>query len=105
MMVGPVSIAPPRGVRGLWDSLSRNQRLALGGVAALALAMVVAFASMARSPEYGVAFANLPETEAAALVAKLKEAKIPYELAERGTIKVPSNQVQETRLLAAAAGI
>ncbi|MBI3964356.1 MAG: flagellar M-ring protein FliF, partial [Chloroflexi bacterium] len=37
-------------------------------------------------------------------VAKLKDKKIPYEVGERGTIKVPSAQAQEVKLLMAAEG-
>jgi flagellar M-ring protein FliF len=105
MLVGPVDISP-RQARGVWGRLTPPQRLTLLGVAALAVALVVAFLLFGRSPEYAVAFSNLREEDAAALVAKLKEAKIPYELADRGTtIRVPAAQVNEVRLLAAAAGL
>jgi flagellar M-ring protein FliF len=60
---------------------------------------------MSRPAEYQVAFSNLKDEDAAAVVTKLKEAKIPYELAERGTIKVPPAQVQEVKLMVAASGV
>ena len=104
MLVGPVDISP-RQAQGLWGRLTRAQRLTLLGAAALAVALVVAFLLFGRSPEYAVAYSNLREEDAAAIVAKLKEAKIPYELVERGTIRVPANQVNEVPLLVAAAGL
>jgi flagellar M-ring protein FliF len=104
MLVGPIPVSP-QGARGIWARLSRNQRLGLGALVAAAVVLLVVFASLARTPDYGVAFSNLKDEDAAAIVAKLKEAKIPYELAERGTIKVPSGQVQEVRLLMASSGL
>jgi len=88
----------------MWLSLSRNQRYALGGIALAALVVLLGFVTMSRPAEYQAAFSNLKDEDAAAVVAKLKEAKIPYEI-ERGTIKVPTAQVEEVKLLIAAAGI
>src|SRR3712207_4875659 len=101
MLVGPVPVSPA-GARGIWARLSRNQRIGLGALAAATVVLLAVVANMARTPDYGVAFSNLKDEDAAAIVAKLKETKIPYELAERGTIKVPSGQIQEVRLLMAA---
>ena len=89
----------------MWLSLSRNQRLTLGMIAIAAVVVLIGFITMSRPSEYQVAFANLKEEDAAAIVTKLKEAKIPYELAERGTIKVPAAQVQEVKLMIAASGV
>lgn len=94
----------PRNARGMWISLSRNQRLALSGIAVAALVVLIGFVTMSRPSEYRAAFNNLKDEDAAAVVAKLKEAKIPYEL-ERGTVKVPSAQVEEVKLMIAAAGV
>jgi flagellar M-ring protein FliF len=67
--------------------------------------LVVVFASMARKPDYAVAFANLRDEDAGAIVTKLKDGKVPYELGERGTIRVPAGQVEEVRLLVAGQGL
>src|SRR5579883_3277970 len=97
MLVGPVDISP-RQARGMWGRLTRPQRLTLLGVSVLAVALVGAFLVFGRQPEYAVAFSNLREEDAAAIVAKLKEAKVPYELADRGTtIRVPAAQVSSQR--------
>src|SRR5438445_10852115 len=41
----------------------------------------------------------------AAIVTKLKDAKIPYELGDGGIIRVPSGQVQDARLATAGMGL
>jgi flagellar M-ring protein FliF len=56
--------------------------------------------------EYGVLFASLAEQDAALIVGKLKEAKLPYRLEHNGaTILVPSSSVYEMRLQLAAEGL
>src|SRR6266705_3172104 len=98
------ALPAPRDARGMWLSLNRNQRLGLGMIAITAVVVLIGFAIMSRSSDYQVAFSGLKDDDAAAVVAKLKEAKIPYELADKGTIKVPAAQVQDAKLLAAASG-
>lgn len=98
------ALPAPRDARGMWLSLSRNQRMTLGMIVITAVVVLIAFIMMSRPSEYQVAFSNLKDEDAAAIVTKLKEAKIPYELGERGTIKVPAAQVQEVKLLVAASG-
>jgi flagellar M-ring protein FliF len=88
----------------MWLSLSRNQRLTLGILAATAVVVLVAFITLSRPSEYQVAFSNLKDEDAAAVVTKLKEAKIPYDVSTPGTIKVPANQVQDVKLMIAASG-
>jgi flagellar M-ring protein FliF len=99
------ALPAPRDARGMWHSLSRNQRMTLGMIAITVIVVLVGFITMSRPSEYQVAFSNLKDEDAAAIVTKLKEAKIPYELGERGTIKVPQAQVQEVKLMVAAAGV
>ena len=99
------ALPAPRDARGMWLSLSRNQRMTLGMIVISAVVVLIAFVMMSRPSEYQVAFSNLKDEDAAAIVTKLKEAKIPYELGERGTIKVPPAQVQEVKLLVASSGV
>lgn len=102
MLALPVS----QDARGIWGRLSRTQRIGLGGIALTAVVVLALFATMARPDEYAPAFQNLREEDAAAIVAKLKDSKVPYEIADRGTtIKVPSAQVQETRLMIVQSGV
>lgn len=97
------ALPAPRDARGMWQSLSRNQRITLGAIAITAVVVLVAFVTMSRPSDYQVAFSNLKDEDAAAVVTKLKEAKVPYEL-DKGTIKVPSGQVEEVKLMIAASG-
>jgi flagellar M-ring protein FliF len=92
--------------RGLWSRLTRIQRIGLGGIALAAVVVLVLFTAMGRPDEMAPAFQNLREEDAAAIVGKLKDAKVPYELADRGaTIKVPASQVQEVRLMIVQSGV
>ncbi|MFW8600927.1 flagellar basal-body MS-ring/collar protein FliF [Desulfobacterota bacterium M19] len=55
---------------------------------------------------YGVLFSSLTESDAADIVAKLKEQNVPYKLAANGTaIKVPEDVVLNTRLTLAGEGL
>src|SRR3954454_24284716 len=99
------ALPAPRDARGMWLSLSRNQRLTLGILAVTAVVVLVGFVTMSRPSDYQVAFSNLKDEDAAAVVTKLKEAKIPYELIGQGTIKVPAAPVEEVKMTIAAAGV
>jgi len=56
--------------------------------------------------DYGVLFSNLNSEDAAAIAAKLKEKKIPYQLSPDGkAISVPMDKVPELRLEMAASGL
>jgi flagellar M-ring protein FliF len=87
----------------MWLSLSRNQRITLGAIAITAVVVLIAFVTISRPSDYQVAFSNLKDEDAAAVVSKLKESKIPYEV-DKGTIKVPTAQVEEVKLMIAASG-
>ncbi|GIW07969.1 MAG: flagellar M-ring protein [Dehalococcoidia bacterium] len=90
----------------LWNGLSIAQRLSLAGVAVATVAALAFFLTTATQPSYAVAFTKLSEADAGEIVAKLKELKIPYQLADGGTtIKVPSSALHETRLTLAQAGL
>ncbi|MCS6803387.1 MAG: flagellar basal-body MS-ring/collar protein FliF [Chloroflexota bacterium] len=90
----------------VWSSLSLAQRLSLAAVAVITAGVLVYFVVTAFQPTYAVAFTKLSEEDAGQIVAKLKELKVPYELADGGTtIKVPANKLHETRLTLAQAGL
>src|SRR5579884_199543 len=101
----PDSLSPVLSrVLPVWDSLSLVQRAALGVIAAVALGLAGFLAS--QGPEYAPVFSRLDDRDAAAIVAKLKEAKVPYRLDDGGaTILVPATQVHEIRLQLAGEGL
>src|ERR1700704_1268371 len=85
--------------------LSRAQRIGLGTVAVALVALVVIVSTVGHGSDSAVAFSGLSNDDMAAVVTKLKDAKIQYELVDGGTIRVPSGQVQEARLATAGLGL
>jgi flagellar M-ring protein FliF len=85
--------------------LSRAQRIGLGTVAVALVALVLIVSTVGHGSDSAVAFSGLSNDDMAAVVAKLKDAKIQYELAEGGVIRVPSGQVQEARMATAGLGL
>ncbi len=92
--------------QAIWGRLKPTQRLTVlaVGLAGLILGGLLIF--WAQTPDYGVLFSGLSEEDASAIVAKLKEMKVPYQLDSGGsTIKVPSGQVSDLRLQMAGFGL
>src|SRR5919202_6094122 len=89
----------------LWRGLSRTQQIGLGAVAAAAVGLLIVLTTIGRTPDTGVAFANLSDEDAATVVAKLKDQKIPYEIVDRNTIRVPSAMVNDVKLMMADQGL
>jgi flagellar M-ring protein FliF len=89
----------------VWSGLGRGQRIGLGGVAAALIGLLVIVSTIGHGSDSAVAFSGLSTEDAAAIVTKLKDAKIPYELADGGVIRVPTGQVQEARLATAGMGL
>ncbi|MHB1415599.1 MAG: flagellar basal-body MS-ring/collar protein FliF [Chloroflexota bacterium] len=90
----------------MWSRLTLGRRVALvTAVVGLAI-VVVGFLGWAQNPEYATLYTNMEEKDAADVVAKLKEAKVPYQLAADGTtVRVPASKVYEVRLQLAAEGL
>jgi flagellar M-ring protein FliF len=83
-----------------WIGLGRGARVALLGGATVLLAVLVWAAFFAFRQDYRVLFAELSETDAGAVVARLKHDKVPYRLSDDGTaILVPAEQVHDLRVM------
>lgn len=90
----------------LWTPLSRTQKSSLIAVAIAAVAALGFFGFTATQTPYSPAYTKLSEQDAGAVVDKLKELKIPYQLADGGaTILVPSAKLYDTRIQMAQAGL
>ncbi len=89
----------------VWGGLSRVQRVGLAVILAAAVGLFFVVSTVGRTPDSAIAFSGLSAEDEAMVVEKLKTAKIPYELADGGTVRVPSGQVQEARLALAGAGL
>ena len=90
----------------IWKSLNLRQRIfvGVGFLVVLAAFLYLAFAETA--PHYGVLYTNLQQTDAGAIIQKLKDAGISYKLSEDGkTVMVPADRVAETRLTLAQEGL
>jgi flagellar M-ring protein FliF len=89
----------------VWRGLSRPQQVGLGLVAAALIGLVAIISTIGHGADSAVAFQGLSNDDMAAVVTKLKDAKIPYELAEGGVIRVATGQVQEARLATVGLGL
>ncbi|HEX6243515.1 MAG TPA: flagellar basal-body MS-ring/collar protein FliF [Polyangiales bacterium] len=87
-------------------AMTLKQRMGLiAAVTALVAVGLWAWAS-ATAVKYGVLFGNLEQGDAAQIIEKLRENKVPYKLEQAGTqILVPEETVHETRLTLAGEGL
>lgn len=91
---------------GKFNELPVGRRLTILLVLAAGVAGLVAVGLWSQQPDMQVLFANLTQEDAGAIVEKLKESKVPYEVgAGGGSILVPSGQVHDLRLQLAGQGL
>ena len=85
---------------------SASQLVIIGLLTAVAAVGGVSFLTWVTAPTYGVLLAGLDAQDATAVIAKLEEDGVPYELASGGsTIMVPTAVMDEQRLAVAAEGL
>jgi len=93
----------------LYDKLSKQQRIiiavAIIGIVAFLIFMVVFTAKKGTDSKYEVLFDSLSSSDAAKVVEQLEKDNIPYELSENNVIKVPKNVVYKQRISIASLGI
>ncbi|MHB8621164.1 MAG: flagellar basal-body MS-ring/collar protein FliF, partial [Chloroflexota bacterium] len=90
----------------IWGGMGRIQKISVGVVGLVAVASLVAFVAISSRPNYVPVFTHLSSQDAASIVSKLKQDKVPYETANGGrTIKVPRAQADNVRLSMASAGL
>jgi flagellar M-ring protein FliF len=83
-----------------------SRKLSLAAVAGLCLVFFAVLIAQSRAIDYSLLFANLSSADAARVIEKLKEQKIPYRLEDGGkAIHIPADRVYESRLELAAAGL
>ncbi|MFZ9765148.1 MAG: flagellar basal-body MS-ring/collar protein FliF, partial [Burkholderiaceae bacterium] len=87
-------------------SLPLGQKLILGAALFFVALILIYTGTSSTRQDYKVLFAGLEEKDAAAVVAALEQAKLPYKFTEGGgAIMVPDNVVYETRLKLASQGL
>ncbi|MDQ7096237.1 flagellar basal-body MS-ring/collar protein FliF [Desulfosporosinus sp. PR] len=93
-------------IRNFWSKLSSPQKI-ITVVAPLVVAGVLFFLiAWASTPQYVAIFTKLSDSDAGAIVAKLKDLKADYKLADNGsTIMVPQQSAADLRLELASAGL
>jgi flagellar M-ring protein FliF len=93
------------GFSGLWAGLNAGGRVALVAGGLLIVLLAAAGVIWSLEPDYRVLFANLSDSDAAAIVTALKHSKTAYRLTDGGTtIRVPADRVYETRLALMSSG-
>jgi len=93
-------------LKAFWQGLTSAKRSALLVVIIAALAAAGFLVQWLARPQYAPLFTNLQQRDAAAVTEKLKEMKVPYQLAGEGTtIEVPKDQLYQLRLDLASAGV
>ena len=94
-------------LKAMWGRLTRPQRISLVGFAGGVLAgLVWLVLFMGGQEDFQTLYSSLSTEDANAVVTKLKERKVPYQLSDNGsTIKVPGERVPETRLMMAGEGL
>ncbi len=88
------------------EKLSLTQKISIGAVLAVALAVIVAVVAGSTAVEDSFLFTNLSAEDSAMIVEELKKEKIPYTLQSGGSaITVPKDKVLDLRLKMASAGL
>jgi flagellar M-ring protein FliF len=95
-----------RDLPAAWGQLGRTRQMIVGGVAGAIVLAVVAALFLFQSPKEAPLYSNLNDADASAIVAKLKELKVPYTVSDGGsTILVSQSQQADLRLQLAGAGL
>lgn len=95
-------------VTSLWQAQNRQTQIMAGvggAVVIIGLIMLASF-TLGRGPAYQTLFTNLSNEDAAAVTARLKDDKVPYQISSDGkTISVPVANVSDERVAIAGSGM
>lgn len=93
-------------LRSNFNALPKGRRMIIIASAMGTLLLLLLFVYMVNRVEYQVLFSGLSSEDAASVVAKLQEKKIPYRVSSSGdTIYAPSSRVPELRIELASSGV
>ncbi len=97
-------LGPVQAFTKFWGTLSNTQRFVTAVFIATSVVLLVVVSVVATRPGMTVLFSGLQPSDSGAIVAKLQESKIPYQV-EGTAIKVPAKNVYETRMQLASQGL
>lgn len=90
----------------LWKSATLSQKMALGAFVAAGVVVIAIVVAVATRPSFAPLYSGLQQDDAAQIVSKLREQKVPYRVSGGGTaVEVSSDKVYEVRLQLAEAGL
>ncbi|EKT58580.1 flagellar basal-body MS-ring/collar protein FliF [Providencia sneebia] len=95
-----------KGLASLMMNLKNSPKIPLIVVSAAAIAVLIALALWARSPDYRVLLSNLNAKDGGDIISQLTQLNVPYQIADNGhTLLVPADSVHELRLKLAQSGL
>jgi flagellar M-ring protein FliF len=97
-------LGPVQAFTRFWGTLTGTQRFVTAVFISTSVVVLVVVSVVATRPRMSVLFSGLRAEDAGAIVAKLQETKIPYEV-DGSAVKVPASSVYETRMTLASQGL
>jgi len=93
-------------ILNMFSSLTMAQKISIGLIAVVMIVGIFVVYKWSSRPEYVVLYSNLAAEDTAAIVKKLDEAKIKYQVSnDGGNIQVDQKQISSARLLLAEQGL
>ncbi len=93
-------------IKNLFANLPVGNRISFFVLLILFLSAFGAIVFWGTTPDYDLLYANLDTDDASAVVAKLRETKVPYKIENNGSsIYVPSDQIYDIRMQLASEGV
>lgn len=97
-------LGPLQALIKFWGTLNNTQRFVSVAFLSLSVVLLGIVSIVASKPKMEVLFSGLKANDSGAIVAKLQENKVPYEI-EGTAIKVPTKYVNEMRMQLASQGL
>jgi len=93
-------------IRNGFFELPPSRRISLAATTLATITIILGLIVWTNQSEYKVLFSNLASEDAANIVVKLKEKKIPYKISDNGdSVSIPAARVTEVRLELASTGL
>lgn len=97
-------LGPMQAISKFWGTLNNTQRFMAVVFISTSVVLLLVVSVIATRPNMSVLFSGLESGDAGAIVAKLQESSIPYEI-DGNTVKVPEKNVHELRMQLASQGL